>query len=94
MSLNCLVCDQHLDDAITQNGIYNQPYAGTTFTSTGHYGSTVWDPSFSSREWLEINICDPCLTKKADEGVILHVKPKTQRPEYDTKPWDPASLVT
>lgn len=47
----------------------NQPYAGTAFTSSGHYGSTIFDPMNASL--IEINICDPCLCHAAEQRRVL-----------------------
>jgi len=48
----------------------NQPYAGTTFISYGHYGSTVFDP-MNGTTFLELNICDECLTALAAKKLVL-----------------------
>jgi hypothetical protein len=67
--LPCIVCGCQLDDAL--QGIEdNQPYAGTSFVTGGHYGSTAFDPMDGSR--LEINVCDPCLTRAADRRIVIH----------------------
>jgi hypothetical protein len=48
----------------------NQPGDGTTFETHGHYGSTAFDPMDGT--YLEINVCDPCLTAARERGVVLH----------------------
>lgn len=63
----CIVCKidlRNVDGTST-----NQPYEGTTFTSRGHYGSTAFDPMDGS--YLEFNICDECLRKRAGEGYVM-----------------------
>jgi hypothetical protein len=80
-ALPCIVCGCQLEQAIPVDIVQaweNQPYAGTAFTTRGHYGSTVFDPTDASM--LELNVCDPCLTRVAAEGkVIVHAGPKDHR---------------
>lgn len=89
MALPCIVCDRLLEDAIPQGGgrNSNQPHAGTAFTTTGHYGSTVFDmePGF-----LEINVCDPCLLSKYES--VAHGQTKTPAPVVEYKKWDVSYL--
>lgn len=75
MSLNCIVCDCKFEDAIPNTE--NQPHKGTTFTSYGGYGSTVFD-SMTGSGFLEINVCDECLRKKARTHVLLG-RPEVKR---------------
>lgn len=64
-ALPCLLCDAVLDNVFGARGAcYNQPYAGTEFTTLGHYGSTFWD-SFDGEE-LVITVCDFCLSARTD----------------------------
>lgn len=67
-TLNCIVCNCILDDA-AGGMAENQPYEGTSFTSYGHYGSTVFDPMDGS--FIEINVCDRCLTKAGKKQQVL-----------------------
>ena len=69
----CIVCGKVLQSAIP--GAINQPYAGTAFMTTGHYGSTAFDPMDGSR--LEIIVCDPCLILAI--GRVMHFPPQTHR---------------
>lgn len=70
----------------------NQPSAGTTFKSSGHYGSTVWDPQgVLPHEFLEINICDECMVAAVGEGRILHGR-KPVRVAPKTQLWQPPDL--
>lgn len=65
--VRCIICNaelQEVDESST-----NQPYKGTAFTTTGHYGSTTFDPMDGS--YLEILICDPCLLKAAETGHVM-----------------------
>lgn len=68
MTLPCIVCEKDLENAGI--GEFNQPYAGTTFKTYGHYGSTVFDPMDGS--YLVINVCDACLVEKAK--IVWHSK--------------------
>lgn len=65
----CIRCDRLLEN-VSSDAEDNQPYAGTAFTSNGHYGSTVFDPTVPG-PMLEINICDPCLRRTAERGQVL-----------------------
>lgn len=68
--LSCIVCGYQPEKAY--NGCTdNQPYKATVFASTGHYGSTFFDP-MTSGEFIEINICDECLNRAIDKQQILH----------------------
>jgi hypothetical protein len=85
-TLNCFKCGVTLEPAFRED-TGNQPYAGTTFISYGHYGSTVWDPPGTGHRFLEINICDRCLV--AGKDAVLHVDVTPQAPIYNYQPWDP-----
>jgi hypothetical protein len=90
--LACIKCGAVPDPVFQGEEELNQPYAATTFDSTGHYGSTVWDPMNTpwggSRQFIQINVCDPCLTEAAGEGKVLRGITTTS---YDTRtePWAP-----
>ncbi len=83
MALPCIVCDKPLEDAMSETE-GNQPYAGTAFTSQGHYGSTVFD---SDGGYLELNICAECSIAKKNS--IFHVTERLPivRQQYDYNPW-------
>jgi hypothetical protein len=86
--LPCICCGTQLESAIPgtpDHKVINQPYKGTVFTSTGQYGSTVWDELGSGR-FLEITICDECLV--AQQARVLRGT-NTRRPETKYVPWDP-----
>ena len=66
--LDCFKCGKPLESAFPpEHTDTNQPYAGTTFTSSGHYGSTAFDAMDGS--FLELNICDDCL--RANRSQVL-----------------------
>lgn len=84
---NCIVCDKELASVDPKDKNLNQPYGATTFMTHGHYGSTVFDPMNPS-VWLEINVCDDCLTER--QSRVLHVtklKPGFTT-EYIHEPWN------
>lgn len=67
----CVICGKQLENVdMHENGENrNQPYAGTSFVSHGHYGSTIFDPFNASM--LEINFCDACLREAAEKKRVL-----------------------
>lgn len=68
----CIVCGFQPKSAVPENvsgGPINQPHDATTFQTTGHYGSTVWDPMTGQK--LEINVCDECLKKAGKQGRVI-----------------------
>lgn len=67
MNLHCIVCGTWLKNYGGPG--QNQPSAGTAFFTHGHYGSTAFDPMDGT--FLEINICDPCLVRRAGEGFVV-----------------------
>ena len=85
-SLPCIVCGRLL---LNVEGAVNQPYNGTSFTTCGHYGSTVFDP-MDSRKRLVINVCDPCLLEAAQQRLVL-MKTEVHQPppELETVIWVP-----
>lgn len=65
--LKCVVCERTLRNV--DSDAENQPYDGTTFTSHGHYGSTVFDPMDGT--FIEINICDEDLAALGKKSQVL-----------------------
>lgn len=63
----CIVCGKALENVFEDSE--NQPSEGCVFSSHGQFGSRVWDPM--DGQYLEVNICDECLVKKANEGCVL-----------------------
>lgn len=74
MTLNCFVCGKKLEPAITlAEGVGTElspPHGGTRFTSRGNYGS-FFDPT-NDAEFMEINVCDPCLLAAAQDGRVAY----------------------
>lgn len=90
--LPCVVCGKQLESVGGSGNpeVPNHPYAGTIFYSHGHYGSTVWDPMSggAGEQFLELNLCDDCLTKAAKQGTVLLGKTHTKK-TTTLGPWDP-----
>jgi hypothetical protein len=66
-ALPCIICGTSLKN-VWQDA-ENQPNDGVACTTRGNYGSTVFDPVLSG-EFLEFNLCDPCLVKAGEQGRI------------------------
>lgn len=74
-ALPCIVCGRKLD-RVDNMSDETSPYAGTNFSSSGHYGSTVFDPMDGS--FIALNVCDPCLKAAGEQGRV--VCGRTSRP--------------
>jgi hypothetical protein len=85
MTVPCIVCGKKLDSVFSGEASENQPSEGTAFQSSGHYGS-MFDPMNGS-EFIEINVCDECLTDARSNGRVLHVKKKQPAITYDYTTW-------
>lgn len=59
-TLACVCCQAELPNIMATCGI--QPSGGLAFSSSGHFGSTVFDPMDGSS--IQIVVCDPCLAKR------------------------------
>ena len=77
----CIVCRGGLKN-LTPRG--NQPIGGTAFATTGHYGSTVFDPMDGTV--IEVNVCDACLKVAAQDGVIMERR-CIQSPKHVYRKW-------
>lgn len=62
--MRCFKCSRELE-SVWVDYTHNQPYAGLSFTSNGHYGGTLYDPMDGS--YIEIFICDVCLDENKYE---------------------------
>jgi hypothetical protein len=79
----CLMCANAMANIVPSG---NQPSGGTEFTTRGHYGSNVSD--FMDGTMLAINICDACLIKAKDAGLVLRCAPiEIPVPELEYKIW-------
>lgn len=82
-SLPCFRCGKELYEVFEpqfHNGII-QPYKGTKFSSSGHYGSTIFDPMIIG-ENLIINVCDECLHNNRENARIEMEKHYTPEVGY------------
>lgn len=65
--ISCIVCDKEMDNwAYTMHGgkkVEVHPMSGLHFRSTGHYGSSIFDP-MGTGEHLDVAICDLCVMTK------------------------------
>lgn len=84
--LRCIACDFQPDPAFTDREGTYQPSGATAFSSSGHYGSTVWDP-MSGGVRLLINVCDTCLVERRDRTVVEYEIHRKSDVEYRT--WNP-----
>lgn len=67
--LPCIVCGAQLQPVfpgIICEGGYVQPSGANTCTTSGTYGSEVFDPCDGSS--LDVNVCDVCLTQALATG--------------------------
>lgn len=63
---NCIICEARLEEEDVKEHrltLWNILYDGIVFKSIGNFGSSEYDPMDSS-EYLEIAICDKCLSSK------------------------------
>ena len=75
-ALPCVKCGKPLGN--TDEGSDNEPAGGTEFTSYGHYGSTIHNEvmfleegeDLADKLQLVVNICDTCILRAIDAGVI------------------------
>lgn len=86
--LPCIICGKQLEPVMRDNDC-NQPYGGTSFTSHGHYGSTVFDPmNVGGHLTLEINICDEDMVALAEQKYIYFVERHDNPATFEYKHWD------
>lgn len=69
MTLPCFCCGKTLASVLPPDDDSNQPSEATAFQTGGHYGSGVFDEMDGTR--LELNVCDDCLTERAERVVLL-----------------------
>jgi hypothetical protein len=76
----CIICAKILENLVHPDSIPNQPVRACTFTTSGHYGSTVFDEIDGAK--LEVNICDDCLIaaqKRLQIGYWPSIERRRQR---------------
>ena len=75
-SFPCLICGKVLPQC---GGNYvAQPSGGVMCSTSGNYGSTVYDPVMSG-DYIAFNICDQCFVIKGDEGRLMASKESASR---------------
>ena len=74
--LRCIACDKELTNSVPNIG--HQPDNGLSFHTHGHYGSTVFDPMDGS--YIQIAVCDECLTKAFERGIVRQSQPDPNSP--------------
>jgi hypothetical protein len=66
----CIVCSKELHNlnCNTRDGIPIEvhPMSGLHFSTSGHYGSGIFDP-MGTRETLDVAICDKCVMENLDK---------------------------
>lgn len=70
MKRSCFCCDEKIRSE--GSDFINPPINATHWTTSGNFGSNVFD-SFTESEKLEMYICDNCLLKKAKS--VYYFKP-------------------
>lgn len=91
VTLPCIKCEKPLDSAIPDTKDTNQPSGGTAFYSHGHYGS-MWDPMpFAGSQFLEVNVCDECLTQAGRDGRVF-LGQSERKTATTLGPWNPDDI--
>jgi hypothetical protein len=79
VALRCVACDYAIPNEPHTTGV-NQPDGGLSFTSYGHWPSSLFDPMDGS--YLEVNVCDQCLLRAGSKGqVLLHLGASSPKPK-------------
>jgi hypothetical protein len=65
MIRNCIICEKELESSVgftNDMDFQDPPSKATCFSSSGNFGSAVFDPMDGTR--IEISVCDDCLLWK------------------------------
>jgi hypothetical protein len=89
--LPCIKCGTVLEPVFL-DGESDTPHAGTVFSTSGHYGSTIFDP-MSSRQLLEVVICDNCIAELARQRLVHHVTVTKPLPTRDVRFFEPGQAT-
>lgn len=89
--LGCLRCGRDLEPICEGS---RDAWGGTTFSSRGSYGSTVFDRDLYTVDELEAIVCDDCLRKVARDHPHLirglkHARHLPARRRTEVVPWAP-----
>lgn len=79
MELSCVRCDKELVD-LEHSEPQLHPIDGLCFSTSGHYGSTYFDPMDGTV--LQIVVCDDCVRKLEDEGRAVRLQQFTRPSEW------------
>lgn len=77
--LPCIACGKLLESAVPPFDeddpaqFQHQPYAALSFSTGGHYGSTLFDPGTNYRR-IVISVCDQCVFNNLDRIAFLKRK--------------------
>lgn len=73
--LTCVRCEKQMTNILAEGTIRpgHQPVYGLAFATTGHYGSTYFDPMDGT--YLELSICDPCVEDAERKGHVFRSHP-------------------
>lgn len=84
--MNCFVCGEDLGSTSLDADL---PAGGTVFRAYGNYGSTLWDPTGVTNQYLRIVVCDTCLREGVVRGLVDHLKEvRRSTAEWATTTWD------
>lgn len=78
----CFVCEKPLESAMyLSKNKFDQTFSegpsnATCWTTRGNYGSTLFDQAPYERDFLEISICDACLSDKSE--LVFRVSTETE----------------
>ena len=79
-SFVCIVCREAV------SSFQGCPDNAVSFKSPGNYGSTVYDTIDGSH--LEIIVCDKCLTKAGESGIVVESR-VVQLTKRSLEKWNP-----
>lgn len=68
--LHCVRCDKQLSPVTDDDECY-QPYNGIVCTSSGNYGSCVFDPMVDDKQLLFF-LCDSCIEARVERLSICN----------------------
>jgi hypothetical protein len=85
--LPCFVCGSEMEPAGGGDGGV-QPSDGTMWSSSGNYGSAVWDdfPQLGDQRHLLILVCDGCLRDAGARGRVV-LSTARRSVDWAHEPW-------
>lgn len=79
--MKCILCKTQIEPALSNDDELIPPLRAVVFSSSGNFGSTVFDPMTSSLQ-IEIFMCDSCLEKEVAAGNVQQVVTR-EKVEYE-----------